>query len=370
MRSQSNLRNATITIFILVLLLAGCDTLKPPEDIGFQTTSLIRSRLLFAGHSGFSEHETLELRSINAQTTNQILSVGSGVHDYSSPDIVNRTNGTYYIGFGRTNLKVLDTFFFKVKKVNGIGAQQRAINFNREDLESFTYMDGSPTAGFDILVQAGTAASPVAITSDGSSSVSNWTPCYSPDAQWILYAKIPAGATSGAGCELWRIHPDGTGAEKLPITTDEVPTYATWSPDGLEIFVPGDFTSYWVSDGSVGKFDHVREGDALSTALAEFGYELVGSPLTGATHAGETVSQTRHTFPISAIWLPGDKLYMEVLLAHNDGIDPAPHSIAGVGIFTWLRLSEQLLKNLSPIPISATDSEGYSVSIMHPKIIP
>ena len=370
MRSRSNLRTATITTLVLVLLLAGCDALSPDGDIGFQTTSLVPGSLLFAGHSSASENATLELRSISVQTTNQVLLVGSGVHDYSSPDIVDRANGTFYIGFGRTKLKILDTFFIKVKKVNGIGAQQRTINFNRQDQKSFAYMDGSPTAGFDIVVQAGLDASPVAITSDGSSSISNWTPCYSPDAEWILFAKIPAGATSGSGCELWRIHPDGTGAEQLPITTDEVPTYATWNPDGTEVFVPGDFTSYKISDGTVGKIDHVREMEIVTTKLAEWGYEFVGSPVTGPTHEGDTVTQVRHAFPVSAVWLPGDMLYLEALVAFNDGITPAPHAIAGVGFFTWLRDAQVLLKNMSPIPVSAADSEGYSLSILHPSIIP
>ncbi|MFC1500494.1 hypothetical protein ACFL6T_05725, partial [Candidatus Zixiibacteriota bacterium] len=216
----------------------------------------------------------------------------------------------------------------------------------------------------------GVDASPVAITSDGSSSIQNWTPCYSPDAQWILFAKIPTGATSGTGCELWRIHPDGTGAEKLPITTDEVPTYASWNPDGTEVFVPGDFTSYRISDGIVGKFDHARDLEVLTTKLAEWGFELVGSPLTGPTHEGDTVSQVRHTFPISAIWVPGDRLYLEALVAYNDGMTPAPHAVAGVGFFTWLRDAQVLLKHMNPIPVSAANSEGYSISILHPSIIP
>ncbi|MFC1595316.1 hypothetical protein ACFL3X_00170 [Gemmatimonadota bacterium] len=370
MCSRSNLRTAAITILVLGLLPAGCDTLNPGDDVGFQTTALVSNRLLFAGHSDVSGDAALKLRVINVLSSNQVYEMGAGGHDYSSPDIVDRSNGTFFIGFGRTKLKVLDTFFFKVKSVKGIGSQQRAINFNGQDQESFTYMDGSPAAGFDILVQNGIDASPVAITSDGSSSISNWTPCYSLDAQWILYAKIPAGATSGSGCELWRIHPDGTGAELLPITTDEVPTYATWNPEGTEVFVPGDFTSYLISDGTVGKFDHCRELESVSTKLAEWGYELVGSPVTGPIHEGDTVTPVRHTFPISAIWLPGDKLYLEALVAHNDGITPAPHAIAGVGIFTWSQKARELLKNLNPIPMSESNSENYSLSIMHPSIIP
>ena len=71
MRSRSNLKTATITMLVLVLILAGCDALDPGGDVGFQTTSIVRGSLIFAGHSGASENTTLELRSINVQTTFQ-----------------------------------------------------------------------------------------------------------------------------------------------------------------------------------------------------------------------------------------------------------------------------------------------------------
>jgi len=360
------------TMAVLLLLMTACDSLNPGEDVGFQTTAIVPNDLLFAGHSGQSENTTLELRVINVQGTNSVLVAGSGVHDYSSPDLARRSNGTYFVGFGRTKLKVLDAFRIKVRKVEGFGAQQRSINFDRTDDSftggDFTYMDGDFDSGFDIVIQNGIEGSPTALTTDASGSFSYWTPAYSPDGNWILYAKVPVGATSGAGCELWRIHPDGTGAEQLPITTTEVPTYATWSPNGAEIFVPGDFTSYRVADGTVGKFDHARDLDSIPDKLETWGYEMVGSPLTGPTHEGDTVSSMRHTFPLSAIWVPGDKLYLAGLVAYSDGA--APHAVAGIGIFAWLRDAQVLLKHLNPTPVSEIDSEGYSLSIIHPTIIP
>ncbi len=371
MRARSSLRTVTVTAFLL-LLLAGCGALNAGDDVGFQTTAIAANSLLFAGHSSTSDNAALELRVINVQGTNSVLVAGAGVHDYSSPDLARRSNGTYFVGFGRTKLKILDGFRIKVKKVDGIGAQQRSIDFDRTDDSyaggDFTYMDGDFDSGFDIVVQDGIDGTPTAITTDASGSFSYWTPEYSPDGTWILYAKVPAGATSGTGCELWRIHPDGTGAEQLPITTTEVPTYATWSPNGLEIFVPGDFTSYRVADGTVGKFDHARDYESLTTRLAEWGYEMVGSPLTGPTHEGDAVSAMRHTFPMSAIWVPGDKLYFEGLVAYSDGA--APHTVAGFGLFAWLRDAQYLVRHLGPTPISATESEGYSMSIIHPVIIP
>jgi hypothetical protein len=232
----------------------------------------------------------------------------------------------------------------------------------------FAYMAGSHSNGFNIVVQEDAEGTPLMITDDASASVSYWTPTWSSDGQWVLYSRITG--TTGADAQLWRVHPDGTGAEQLPITTTELPTYAVFSPDATEVFVPGDMTSYNISDGSVGTFDHLREDQAFMDALSALGYEPVGSALTGPVHAGDTVTTYRQTCAISVIWpqSSNDRIWFDMLVA-DDGGDP-PHDVLGITLLTWTPGTQLMVEHQPAVPIASFRSDEYRFSVMHPTHIP
>lgn len=369
MRPRNYIPAVIPVLSLLLLLTASCGLFEASKETIFHSNVLLPNKLLFAGHNSNNENADLELRTLDVQGAYAIEFFGSADYDLSSPDIVKKANGTYSVAFGRTQLRVLDTFTMGVTKIDGSGSIQRALSFDRQHPSRFAYMDGSSTSGFNIIYRASPAADPVSLTSDASGSYSYWTPTWSPDGQWILYAKVPAGATSGDGCELWKVRIDGSDPEQLPITTEEVPTYATFSPDGTEIFVPGDFSSYNVANGAIGKFHNIRDVAGLLNDLTLMNFEFVGSPVTGPVHEGDAVSEMRHTFPMTAIWRPGDLLYIEALVATDLG-EP-PHQILGIVIFTYLRDAQRLIKVTQyPIPISEQNSEDYSISLLHPVIIP
>jgi hypothetical protein len=327
------IRSADILLIVAAfpILLAGCGLFEVGEDKYFDNTALARGRILVAIHDSANPDAELGLYTLDVMSNNEIRLFASADFDFTGPSISGNTGR--YIGFGRTQLELLDTFSKDSQRVAGFGAEQKALAF---------------------------------ITSDASESVSCWTPAWSPDGQWIIYARI-TGTANPTG-QLWRVRPDGSEAEALPITTAELPTYAIFSPDGTEVLVPGDFTSYKIDDGRVGKIDHIRETDTFQQQLADMGYEVVGSPVTGAVHTGDTVTSFRHTFPISAYWATGDWIYFDALVASNYG--SPPHPVLGVAIFSWLRISQRLFQHTQPVPLSEARTEGHAISVLHPTVIP
>ncbi len=360
------IRSADILLIVAAfsMLLAGCGLFEVGEDKYFDNTALARGRILVAIHDSANPDAELGLYTLDVMASNEIRLFASADFDFTGPSISGNTGR--YIGFGRTQLELLDTFSKDSQRVAGFGAEQRALAFDRQSPVRLAYMDGSTSTGFNIAVQLSLTAEPAAITSDASESVSCWTPAWSPDGQWIIYARI-TGTANPTG-QLWRVRPDGSEAEALPITTTELPTYAIFSPDGTEVLVPGDFTSYKIDDGRVGKIDHIRETDTFQQQLADMGYELVGSPVTGAVHTGDTVTSFRHTFPISAYWATGDWIYFDALVASNYGTPP--HPVLGVAIFSWLRISQRLFQHMLPVPLSEARTEGHAISVLHPTVIP
>ena len=356
-----------ITIAVLISIsLTACGLFDSGEDSMFQTQALGSGRIIFAGTSTGSDNPGTGLYTIEAFGGTAVSLYASANLDFSSPSVSEYPGEYWLVSFGKTQIELLNTYNTDRQSITGLGAQQRSLAFDTFSPIRFAYMDGSASAGFNITAQTSLTAQPSNITTGASESVSYWTPAWSPDGEWIVYARI-SGTDTISG-ELWRVRPDGSGAELLPINTTELPTYAIFSPDGTEILVPGDFTSYKIDDGRVGKLDHIRDMPTFQDQLASMGYELVGSPVTGAVHTGDKTTSFRHSFPISAAWASGDWIYFDALVATNFG--PAPHAVRGVGMFAWKRMSQRLYLKIPPLPQSETLSDDYAISILHPTIIP
>jgi len=370
MLSQFRSANWPLITGILSLFLVGCGLFKSESETYFDTTAVVTGRILFASHESDNPGGKLSLYTVDRSAGSAVQRYAFADYDFTSPTIVVNPGMFWLIGFGKSRLVLLDSYNTKdSQQIVGLGAEQRALAFDYYSPVRLAWMDGSTSGGFNIVVQSLLTlltSEPVAVTSGASDTVSYWTPAWSPDGEWILYARI--AGTTGAEAQLWRVRPDGSDAEALPIVTTELPTYAVFSPDGTEVLVPGDFTSYYIDDGRVGEFDHIREMETFQQQLADLGYELVGSHITGAVHPGETVTNFRHTFPISAHWILGDWIHFDALVASNYG--SPPHEVLGVAIFSWVRISQRLFQHTQPVPLSETRTEGHSISVLHPTRIP
>lgn len=362
-----------VLIAALGLLASGtfsCGLFDTSPGLYFNSGALRSGRLLLATHGSESGGTDVTLYTLTVSGSRTFSTYASGVGDPSAPHIVDRSAGGWLMGYGINHLTVRSSVGDVEYTVNGLGARQMAIALDPTGTGRMVFMDGSAAAGFDISYRTGQGGTATALTDDASPAVSYWTPAWSPDGTWILYARI-AGST-GADAQLWRVHPDGSGAEQLPITTVELPTYAIFSPDGHQVFVPGDFTSYRITDGSVGNIDHLREAPDLLAQLGGMGYTMVGSALTGPVESGGPTTEFRHTFPISACWTGslGDPIYFDALVARMPVGDEPPPEPEGVAVFSWNPTTRTLTMHAEPVGFPESFTQGWAISILHPTLIP
>ncbi len=368
------MKSPKILLFSLLLpvLLGSNGCVEDPGmgPVRFKPERLTSGLTMFAGHFENDSEYDLGLYTIYAPgTSSSRYYYRLGDRNYMAPTIGQDYRGRYSIIFGHGQLKLYDAVKLNVIPVIGPGEGQYAPVFDTfTDSLRFAYMAGSATSGYNIVVQIGAEGSPVSLTSDASGSLSYWTPAWSPVGEWVIYSRITG--TTGADGQLWRVHPDGTGAEQLPITTTELPTYATFDPTGAEVMVPGDFTSFNVADGTVGTFDHLRDNQALLSALQSMNFEFVGSQLTGPVHEGDATTTARMTFPITVEWPTSwdNRIWFDALVASATG--PAPHEVLGIVLFSWTADTQLLVKHTDPMKISETRSDGYRFSLVNPTIIP
>ncbi|MFO7769053.1 MAG: hypothetical protein R6W82_08905 [bacterium] len=354
---------------LLLSTTSGCGLFDSDPGLYFNTGALRPGRLLLATHPVDTFGSDVSLYTLTVSGTTRFSVYASGVGDPASPHIVQRPSGGWLLGYGWERITVRSSIGDVEHTLSGRGARQRGIALDPTGSGRLAFMDGSASGGYDISYRSSPGGRTVALTEEASPGVSCWTPSWSHDGRWILYARI--AGTTGEEAELWRVHPDGTGAEQLPITTVELPTYAIFSPDGNEVFVPGDFTSYRVSDGAVGTIDRVRETQDFRDQLSDLGYSMVGSPLTGPEQPGGPTTAFRHTFPISADWT-GDNsepIYFDALVA-SSGSGGDPPELAGAAIFSWHPVTRTLVEHVGPVRFPDSFTEGWSISILHPTLIP
>ena len=368
---QRQIVRRSVLAVILAVLTAGassCGLFETEPGLYFNSGALQSGRLFLATHPVESLGTDLSLYSLSLGGSRSFSVYASGVGDPASPHVADRSQGGWFLAYGRDRLTVRSSLGDVEVTVGGRGARQTAAALHPGGSGGLVFMDGSAAAGYDISYRAAPGGATVPITDDASPARTYWTPSWSSDGQWILYARIE-GAT-GAEAQLWRVHADGSGAEQLPFVTTELPTYAVFSPDGSEVFVPGDFTSYRVSNGTPAAMDHIRTSQDFLDQLAAMGYEPVGSALTGPTHPGEETTAFRHTFPIRAYWTEGinDRIVFDALVAYSAG-DP-PHEIAGAAVFSWVAGTRTLLQHSEPVSFPDSFTEGWSLSILHPTVIP
>jgi hypothetical protein len=353
-----------ILLVVLLISAGGCETEGIVGSVFFRPEYLIGNRILYAGHLETDPEEDLGLYTVYMPSTkSKRYCYRRGDRDWICPTIGYNYAHAYQIIYGLGTLEIFDAVLLSTRTVVGLGERQYAPAADTTTTTvRFAYMGGSLSDGFNIAVQLDHDGTPLALTSDASSSVSYWTPTWSSDGEWILYSRITG--TTGADAQLWRVRPNGTDAEQLSITTTELPTYAFFSPTMTEVFVPGDMTSYNISDGSVGTYDHVRENAAFLAALDAMGYELVRSTLQGALNPGDTVTE-RQTCAISAIWSYSNRLWFDMLVA-----DASDHEVLGMVLMSWTPSSELLVRHGYPMPISSSRSMEYRFSLIHPLNIP
>jgi hypothetical protein len=343
-----------------LLAAAGCGIFNTPEVNFFDFSSLASGYVVYATYDEGGSEEDLSLYTIQLDPRSiQLLYTAD--RDLASPSIAAASTGGWLLAFGFSELSVLNAFTRNVTSVTEKGENGRYVTMDPTGTDRLVYMSGTTAGGFNLVKRSSPSAAKVMLTSDASASVSYLTPAWSWNGQWILYTKV-----SGGTGQLWRVHFDGTGAEQLPITTTELPTNAVFAPSNLEVFVPGDFTSYKISDGTVGTIDHARDLASMKNQLAAMGYRWIGSPTTGPVEAGDLTAGVRHTFPLSVCWSPdlASKMIFEALVANDSG-DP-PHPIAGVALFMWTPGSQTLVRLTDPIFVTETVTEGYSLSLMRP----
>jgi hypothetical protein len=348
----------------VLLLLGGCGLFDTEEGSFYNSQALGSGVLLYASYGESGSESDLSLVTVNYSSGSAITGLLSASEDYAGPTVGKNSSGQWLLAYGMSTLKVMNSVSLKKTRVEGPGSSKRAIALDPLDTGAISYMAGSPSEGFNVVVQSSATGTPIEITTDATSTKSYWTPAWSPDGQTILFTEV-----NDSGWQLWTVNADGTGATQLSFAITEVPTYAIFSADGDEIFVPGDFTSFRLSSGLEGSFDHIRDIAFVMQQLDDMGYEPVGSPLTGPVHTGDAVTQFRHTFPISGFWhSQGDRLFFDALVATNFG-DP-PHEVLGVGIFSYLPGPRILAKIVDPMPLTEAQSENYTYSVFHPVIVP
>ena len=347
-----------------LLLVGGCGLFDTEESSFYNSRALESGRLLYASYGESGTESKLSLLTVDYGSGGAISGLLSSGEDYAGPSIARNPTGQWLLAYGMSTLKVMNTVSLQRTSVQGPGSTKRSIALDPSDTGAISYMAGSPSEGFNIVVQSSATGTPIEITTDATPTKSYWTPAWSPDGQTILYTEV-----NDTGWQLWTVNADGTGATPLSFAITEIPTYAIFSADGDEIFVPGDFTSFRLSSGLEGTFDHIRDIAYVMQQLDNMGYELVGSPVTGPVHTGDAVTQFRHTFPISAYWhSQGGRLFFDALVASNFG-DP-PHQVLGVGLFSYLPGPRILAKIVDPMPLTEAQSENYTFSLFHPVIVP
>lgn len=122
-------------------------------------------------------------------------------------------------------------------RVTGLGAAQRGVAIVSGDTRVESAPDLSPDGRWLALSVQDGPSDLVLVRTDNSDrrnltqdSFEERTPRWSPDGRWIAFA-----ANRSGNFEIWRIRPDGTGAERLTETTDGSALSPVWSPDGSRL---------------------------------------------------------------------------------------------------------------------------------------
>jgi Tol biopolymer transport system component len=96
---------------------------------------------------------------------------------------------------------------------------------------AFTVMtiDASTNTAFRIWVMGANGENPTALTTGGSSELSDAAPAWSPDGQWIVFSRTGT---------LYRMRPDGTMLTPIPCSPGPC-NHPAWSPDGSSLAYTG-----------------------------------------------------------------------------------------------------------------------------------
>jgi TolB protein len=90
-------------------------------------------------------------------------------------------------------------------------------------------LDVAGNAAFRIWVMAANGASPTALTTGGPSELSDASPAWSPDGQWIVFSRTGT---------LYKMHPDGSMLTLVPCSPGPC-GHPAWSPDGSALAYTG-----------------------------------------------------------------------------------------------------------------------------------